>query len=882
MSDLAIPASPATLDTSSGPAEPARGFETALDLKRGSITAKPELLAPAGDHDCLRAAVENGADAVYFGLERHNARARANNFTVDELPETYEYLHRRAVKGYVTLNTLAFPSELAELEDWIRRLAAAGCDAVIVQDLGLVRLIRGIAPDLPIHASTQMTLTSAEAIRFVEELGVERVILARELSIKEIRRIRSATSMPLESFVHGALCVAYSGQCLTSEALGGRSANRGECAQACRLPYDLICDGALVPMGEVNYLLSPQDLAGYEQIPDLMAAGLSSLKIEGRLKTPEYVANIVAQYRRAIDAAWDGGRAEFTARDVEEMQLSFSRGFSKGWLHGNDHKVLVQGRHPAKRGVLVGEVLDVRRGAVLTRLAGPIKRGDGVVFDRGRPQEPEQGGRIYEVFRGRESLTEPVSTGLVELAFGRDDIDLARVEPGQRLWKTDDPEMTRRLRKTFAPGRIGHRVRLDLRVSARVGEPLVIEARAESGATARVASEQSLEPARKHPASEAQLREQLGRLGETVFELGDLSADLAGAPMIPLSLLGSLRRSMIEELDRSAAGRRSWPVSSEPVLPTLRALLRTQTRAPEAEGRDRPVATGDIIVSPSGSAPTLRVMCRDLAQLDAVLAEPGVEAVYCDFQDIREYGEATKRARAVGRPIHLAPPRIQKPLEGNLFKHLLRHGADGILVRNLGGLLFYGERGVPMSADFSLNAANELTVQLLLERGVERVTPSYDLNHAQLFDLIRATPPERLEVVIHQHMPMFHMEHCVFCAFLSPGTDRTNCGRPCDTHEVKLRDRVGMEHVLKADIGCRNTLFNAVPQSAAEHVPGMLDLGLRAFRIELLEEKGPQVARTIGLYRELLAGKIAPRSVWTELRATNRFGVTRGPLEILN
>ncbi len=320
---------------------------------------KPELLAPAGDRTCLIAAVENGADAVYFGLQRHNARIRAHNFDGADLPEVMGMLHRRGVKGYVTLNTLAFTSELPDLEATVRELVVGGVDAVIVQDLGLARLIRAISPDIEIHASTQMSITSAEGVELARELGCSRVILARELSLDEIGRIRKATDLPLEVFVHGALCVAYSGQCLTSEALGGRSANRGECAQACRMPYQIVCDGRLVDLENVQYLLSPQDLAAYDLIPRLIDLGVASLKIEGRLKTAEYVANITRHYRKAIDAAWAGRPIAFTPRDVQEMQLSFSRGFSHGFLDGNNHKVLVRGDYAKKRGILLGVVESV-------------------------------------------------------------------------------------------------------------------------------------------------------------------------------------------------------------------------------------------------------------------------------------------------------------------------------------------------------------------------------------------------------------------------------------------------------------------------------------------------------------------------------------------
>src|SRR3954469_23961839 len=354
-----------------------------------------ELLAPAGDRLCITAAVENGANAVYFGLEcGFNARARATNLHLDALPEVMAYLHERSVRGYVTLNTLVFPSELKTVEHHIVELTEAGIDAVLVQDLGLVRLLRSVSPDLEVHASTQMTLTSGECIRAAEELGIKRVVLARELSIPEIQTIQSQTTVELETFVHGALCFAYSGQCLTSESLGGRSANRGQCAQACRLPYDLICDGEDVDLADVKYLLSPQDLAAYALVPELIEAGVSSFKIEGRLKTPEYVANITRQYRRALDAAAAGARAEYTEQDVAEMELSFSRGFSPGWLGGCDHKMLVPGRSSAKRGVLVGDVTAIRGQHVVIAARQPVAAGDGVVFGGNREEGDEQGGRV--------------------------------------------------------------------------------------------------------------------------------------------------------------------------------------------------------------------------------------------------------------------------------------------------------------------------------------------------------------------------------------------------------------------------------------------------------------------------------------------------------
>lgn len=345
--------------------------------------------------------------------------------------------------------------------------------------------------------------------------------------------------------------------------------------------------------------------------------------------------------------------------------------------------------------------------------------------------------------------------------------------------------------------------------------------------------------------------------------------------MLPLSVLSELRHEMVRQLDESSARVPARRIATESVLHELRLSLKQQTSGAASASRCGGNRTEGL--TPPRS-PVLHVLCRTLDQLRAVLAH-GERKVDCDFQDIREYREAVKLAHEAGAEILLATPRIQKPDEVGLFRSLLKHGADGILVRNLGGLWFYAEENVPFVADFSLNVTNELTAQFLMDRGAKRVTASYDLNREQLLDLVGACPREWLEVVIHQHMPMFHMEHCVFCAMLSPGTNKTNCGRPCDTHKVELRDRIGMEHRLLADVGCRNTLFNAVPQSSAEVVSELLARGVRHFRVELLDESPHDIRLVLDAYRDLLAGQVEGRDVWQQLNAANRVGVTRGTLE---
>lgn len=818
---------------------------------------KVELLAPAGNWDCARAAVENGADAIYFGLDvGFNARARAANFHADELGELMLMLHRQAVRGYVTLNTLVFTDELPRLEENIRLLAQAGVDAVLVQDLGVVELVKQVCPELEVHASTQMTLTNAVAVEMARELGVSRVVLARELSIAEINKISTATDTPLETFVHGALCVAYSGQCLTSESFGGRSANRGQCAQACRLPYDLICDGETRDLEDVKYLVSPQDLAAHDLVPDLIAAGVCSLKIEGRLKTPEYVANVCRHYRVAIDAALGGAPQQLSVEQTRELELSFSRGFSPGWLEGCDHKRLVPGKSSSKRGAKIGELISVKSNRLLARLSGPLQPGDGIVIEGDRAAGEEVGGRIYEI-----SPVQPGDSSAYLISLGRERLKTEYLKSGLQIWKTDDPQLTKELRKTYQGS--GHQKRVPIDLDVHIGEGLPIEVRIAIGnESCNLTHPHKPERAQKHPISDEVLHKQLGRLGGSVYRLRALQATIDGSPMVPHSVLGELRKQIIESLD-GLNRPRPHAVAQEPVADRLIKSAKESVGS-KTDGQDEA---------------TLRVLCRSMEQLRSVI-QAGVTHVIAEFHDLRQYKEAVAIANEHEVSLELATLRIHKPGEDGLFHALRKHTGVRWLVRNLAGIAYCREHDIPFACDFSLNVTNPLTAAQIFQWGSQRVTASYDLNRDQLVELAESMPPAGLEVVIHQHMPMFHMEHCVFCSVLSPGKNKSDCGRPCDRHDVKLQDRVGAKHVLHADIGCRNTLYNANAQSGAEAVQPLLDLGVRNFRVEILRDAPESEIRHLcTLYRQLIQGQVSGTEVWKQLKAHNRVGVTRGTLE---
>jgi putative protease len=825
----------------------------------------PELLAPAGDWDCVRAAVANGADAIYFGLDRFNARLRAENFTVEELPELMEFLHARNVRGYVTFNTLLFPSELEAAAEYVTHLADAGVDAAIVQDIGLCRLIKAISPSLPIHASTQMTVSSAAGVRFAKTLGAELVVLARECSVNEISKIRhdlGADAVPLEVFVHGALCVAYSGQCLTSETLGGRSANRGECAQACRLPYELESDGSKVDLGTRRYLLSPQDLSGIDVIPELSAAGVSSLKIEGRLKSPEYVASVTRRYREALDRLKSGSPSQMAGREAKyELEMTFSRGLSTGWLKGIDNQRLVHAQYSSKRGVLIGKILRVTPSGIVLRTSLPLNCGDGVVFvEAGSDPEQAQGGSIYEMH--------PVKDG-VELRFGRG-VNNDKLRPGMEVWKTSDPQLSKALRQSYSRDVVQNTVALSFVAFGAAGSPLRLEAHSSEGHTAELQSNMPLEEARTQPLTAEVLKGQLSRLGGSPFHLEEVRNEIAGDCCLPLRELNRLRRELVEQLAQQRTSASILAVNSDGLdvsLDWAKRVLAQTTLHPAA----------DVAVVQGQPTPKLAVLVRTLEQLEVAL-EQGVSLVYCDAEEIKRSKEFVKLARSVaGTEIFCAGPRVFKTGEDWILKHMRTAEPDGFLVRKFDQLHYFSSQRCV--ADFSLNIANQLSAAQLLSRyPVERMTPSHDLNSSQLTDLLKAAGGSRFELVIHTHMPMFHMEHCVFCAFLSDGTDYTNCGRPCDKHKVNLRDRSGIAHPLVADSGCRNTLFRAEAQSAVRYVKDWRALGARTFRVELLRQNVEDTRRLLDIYRKFLRDELDSTSAIDRLGVIQQVGVTEGQL----
>lgn len=875
----------------------------------------PEILAPAGDDASLAAALAAGADAVYFGLDEGlNARARATNFSAAALPGLCDRIHLASARAYLTLNTLVFEEELAVVEDVLRAAALAGVDAVIVQDPAVALVARALAPSLAVHASTQMTISSAEGAAFAKQLGVTRVVVPRELSVEELRTFMQGTDLELEAFVHGALCVSWSGQCLTSEAWGGRSANRGQCAQSCRLPYQLVVDGAPRPLGDVQYLLSPLNLAGARAVGALAELGVRSLKIEGRLKGPAYVLTAVEGYRRwrdAIEQHLDGTPEAQRAlqRDLGRMAVAYSRGFSDGFLAGSDHQDLIEGRFPKHRGALLGEVVEVKGAAVRVRaarreptggaatgegyrpegevrsplppVAGASTRdargvpmevpepvpGAGVGFDTGHPEQEEPGGPLFGVERAPSGWW---------LRFGRPGPDLSRVRPGHRVWLSSDPSLTAEAAAAVTEGQRGVTGRIPVRlvVAGTLGAPLearlVAEGPAGRGAFADGASTEVLTRADGVGLGVEVLSSKLGALGGTPFKLAYVELHALGLGLhLPVSALKALRRALVPKLERAVLEAARHPVAPEKVAGQVVA-------AASALHARRPYA--------APAEPTLVPLVRTQAQLEAVIAA-GLREVEVDWMELVGLEQAVQRARGAGLSVVVATTRVQKPGEDGVDARLERLEPDGVLVRHWGGLVHFSRQ--PESArakvhgDFSLNVTNSVTAHHLLALGCDTLTAAHDLDEAQLHALLRHAPAARFTVAVHHHIATFHTEHCVYAHTLSHGRDFRSCGRPCEAHQLALQDQAGRRHPVVVDVGCRNTVFNAQAQSAAHAVPALLRAGVRRFRAEFVWEDRATCAAVLTAWQALLGGRLQPKDLLTRLEAHEQFGVTAGTMRTL-
>lgn len=830
---------------------------------------RPELLLPVGTKDMALAAIHNGADAIFMGVPGFNARGRSHDFQIEEVKEIIDTCHLHGVKVNLAFNILIFQNELHSAVEVLEKILPLKPDAFIVQDLGLVRLIRQMAPEQRVHASTQMSISNAEAIQWLDDLGIQRFVLARENSIKEIQAIKQNTTKEIEVFVHGALCVSYSGQCFTSEGIGGRSANRGQCAQSCRFTYEMHVDGEKRDLQGKSFLVSPQDLCGINEVPQLLEAGVDCFKVEGRLKTPEYVATVARSFDEAITSAQTKQALSSPVLLKKQMASAFSRGFYSGWFHGVNHQELVEGTFSSHRGFEFGKILRVNGSSLEVELtddkilqglkADFIKAGDGIlwVYKDRNGHSLEKGGFVFAV--------KALSPRRFELEFSRD-IAMDGLYLGARVFYNHDKDLKKDVTLSVEDKQRKKRLPVFIRAKASLGQPLKVEY-TDGTYTVSASSENICEAAKSKGLSSLDLRDELFSLMGSPFRGEDFSCELDPATplFLPHRQIKELRQQLVKELTelriQNGAAR-----SLAPQAQVMEWIASKKIAGGKAQGVK------------------LNLLLRDKGQVEDVanaiktgeLVASGINLSILDFEFGLDFESSLQVLREQDLKVGIATTRILKPNEHRNVKHLLNLNPDAILARNLGAVQYLQANAYQgqILGDFSLNVANHLTAQYLLDKGISSVCLGYDLNHLQVSELIQAGQANRFEVTAYQYMPSFHMEHCVFAAFLSKGSSFRDCGKPCEKHEVKLKDQFGNWHQIKADQECRNTMFNGTSQSAARYVKEWEAFGLGYIRYEALKERGAELITKIQAHLDFISGKKDLASLIKDLGNVESYGLS--------
>ena len=819
----------------------------------------PELLSPAGSLDAVRAAVANGADAVYLGAQRFNARDEGAQLTLDELGEACRIAHSRGRRIYLTLNVLVKPSELSEALDFLGEAVDRGIDAVIVQDLGLIRLIRQIYPDLEIHGSTQMTVHDESAAAVLEELGVKRVVLARENTIDDLRAIRQRVpNLGLETFIHGALCISYSGQCFMSGMISERSANRGSCAQSCRKDY-VLKDAATDEELDRGYLISTKDLAAYEHLPAIAELGIVCLKVEGRKKRPEYVATVTHGYRQFLDRLAGGLTSPPPPSEIEPLVQIFSRGFTGGMYGGREGRDYVTRSQPDNRGLAIGEVVGYDRGELLVSVATDVEVGDGLAFEA---PDALGGPTIgFAVTAVRQISTLPRRRLAIRTR--------TTVPTGWRVLRTSQASLLARARESYASiegAPKQKKSRLDVRVFGSVGANLKALFTS-SGETVEVRSETQLVPATNRELDQTILREHFGRLGETPFaltEIDDLGLD--GDLFLPVRELNRMRQGAVEQLLQ----RRDW-------------LLEAR-RTERIEAISRAIASiGDVKpVAPRGSF-SLSAQVYRLEDAEAAAAAGSTEIVFDPF--LRHPAPPLSRVRALaeslgerGVSLRLRTPTIVRPEDRRGIAKWLDSGLP-LLSGHLGLVAELARGGRDVAADYGVNVMNQHSAQQIFALGARRLVLSVELTADEIRDVAAPWRGTGFDVFLYGRPEGMTIEHCV----LSAAFDRepTTCRDLCVKQHtnVTLTDPAGYDFSVATDSACRNRLLHSRPVEGSEYLPRLWQAGIRGYQLVFNVPDEP-IQEVVSVYRRMLerlaAGLDIAYTDSEEIRAVLGGAFTRG------
>jgi putative protease len=800
-----------------------------------SPVAVPELLAPAGSLDAARAALANGADAIYLGAERFNARDEGAHLSLDDLAEACRLARERGKRVYLTLNTLVKPAELVDALLLLGECIDRGVDAAIVQDVGLVRLIQRVFPGFELHGSTQMTVHDDSGAAVMRRLGLERVVLARENTLDDIRVIRAAVpELQLESFIHGALCISYSGQCYMSGMISERSANRGSCAQSCRKDYTLT-DSTSGETLDSGYLISARDLAAYDHLSELAALGVHTLKIEGRKKKPDYVATVTRSYRQFLERVRAGEPAVPTPEPPSELVQIFSRGFTGGMYGGRAGRDYVTRDQPDNRGIPLGTVVGRERGALVVQLSEALETGDGIALE---PPQGVTGRTLGFTVQSARSLPSH-ETGARQAVTPATGAIPFHVD-GWRVVRTAQAALTRRARESYAslvapPAQ--QRTRVDVRAFGSAGGPLKLLFTA-ADETVDVRSAIELAPATKRSTDQARLREQIGRLGETPFALGAVDdAGLAPGLFIPVSELNSMRQRAVAEL----TSRRDWA--------RVAALAERQARVRESVAR--------IDSAPRAPDPAFR-LAADVHRIDHALAAADAGATEISFDPfLRHPVPPLARVRALheelgarGITLRIRTPSIVRPEERRALDRWLELGLP-VLTGHLGLMAELGGAGRDVVADYAVNCFNQQSAAEYFRLGAARIVLSVELTVEEASAVAEHWSGSGFDIVLHGRPEGMTIEHCVLSAAFDrvPTTCRDLCVKKHPN--VELTDPAGYTFPVATDSACRNRLLHSRPIDGSEFLTRLWGAGFRGVRLIFNMPSDP-VAEIVAGYRSAL------------------------------
>ena len=768
-----------------------------------------ELLAPVGSFEALKAAVQNGANAVYLGGKDFGARASANNFDRDELKEAVKYAHIRGVQVFVTTNTLRKENEIEDFLEYAKFLYDIDVDAIILQDIGMARLIKRELPDFELHASTQMVAHSLEDVKYLESVGFDRVVLAREVTVEEIKYICDNCKADIEVFVHGALCVCYSGQCLMSSMIGNRSGNRGRCAQPCRQRYELID----VYTGEVvnsngDYLLSPRDLNAIEEIDKVIDAGVHSLKIEGRMKRPEYVATVIDGYRKTIDEYLATNKLNVSDETINDLYTIFNRKFTKGLLLGDVGKDMMNSQLPNNQGLYVGTVVDYNKKAkrLKIKLANTLKKGDGINLG---------GGTIGRIIKNGNIETIGYKGETIELDF------VGEARKGQIVFKTSDSELMDRVQATFTQDKEFVKNIIDAKITIKLGQKPILTLKDRHSNEATIEGDKIVEEAMKVALSKEKVETQLRKLGNTPYELDLLEIELDDNVSLPISLLNQMRRDCIELLDKERVSIKNRKYKNKIVK--YKPVLYNRNKQQE-----------------------ISVKVKNLEQLESAL-ECGVDRIY--YEDTNTIDKGMSLAMKYNKKVIYSAPRIIRNKEYNHLAKANNAGVESVQVGNYGSIDYFKDK--KLNIDYYLNAFNSETINYYKEIGADTLCISQELNINEIKETIKYTDIN-IESVVYGYTPLMITEYCPMGVIVRDCKKDKRVAK-CKESIYALRNSKGDEFRVSQDIFCRSTIYNSNVTCMLDNLYELHEIGINVLRLDFTLEDKETVKEVIEAYQEVLS-----------------------------